>query len=207
MNRNLAASPAINPTASPARNKPGRDTGSPCKCREEDRGLFLSWVGRLVHEHRGYLLRVARSEGLLPEDTFDVVQEAFHTFLVLPSARTFVDAADDSRRLLVAITRNAARNRRRLAAVARPHESGEGALGALAEPSPSVEVLLASAEETLRLHGCVASLGDLQRKVVTLRMLDEVDGENVARSLGLAPGHVAVLLHRAKAALLACMTP
>jgi RNA polymerase sigma-70 factor (ECF subfamily) len=42
--------------------------------------------------------------------------------------------------------------------------------------------------------------------VVTLRMLDDLPGEDVARLLGVSAGHVAVLLHRAKARLLACMT-
>jgi RNA polymerase sigma-70 factor, ECF subfamily len=58
----------------------------------------------------------------------------------------------------------------------------------------------------VRLRGCVASLGELQRAVVTLRMLDEIDGQDVAGALGITPGHVAVLLHRAKANLLTCMT-
>ena len=42
--------------------------------------------------------------------------------------------------------------------------------------------------------------------MVTLRMLDEVAGEDVAQALGITPGHVAVLLHRAKLNLLTCMT-
>jgi RNA polymerase sigma-70 factor (ECF subfamily) len=42
--------------------------------------------------------------------------------------------------------------------------------------------------------------------VVTLRMLDEIDAPDVARALRLSPSHVAVLLHRAKANLLSCMT-
>jgi RNA polymerase sigma-70 factor, ECF subfamily len=36
-------------------------------------------------------------------------------------------------------------------------------------------------------------------------MLEDLPGEDVARTLGITPGHVAVLLHRAKASLLACM--
>jgi RNA polymerase sigma-70 factor (ECF subfamily) len=52
----------------------------------------------------------------------------------------------------------------------------------------------------------VRCLGDAQRAVVSLRMLDDVPGEDVARALGITPGHVAVLLHRAKANLLVCMT-
>ena len=127
-------------------------------------------------------------------------------FLTLPAARTLVDARDDSRNLLVAVTRNLARNRRRLAALARPHDSDPEALAALPAPAASVEELLSAAEDQVRLRGCVASLGEMQRAVVTLRMLDEIDGEDVAGTLGITPGHVAVLLHRAKANLLACMT-
>ena len=66
--------------------------------------------------------------------------------------------------------------------------------------------LIAAAEDQIRLHRCVQTLADVQRAVVTLRMLDEVPGEDVAHALGITPGHVAVLLHRAKVNLLSCMT-
>ena len=179
-----------------------------CGCleRAQDDDPFLSWVGRLVHDHRGRLVAVARGEGLSPEEAFDVVQESFHTFLTLPAARTLVDARDDSRNLLAAVTRNLARNRRRLAALALPHDSDPAALASLPAPAPTVEELLSAAEDQVRLRGCVASLGEMQRAVVTLRMLDEIDGEEVGGTLGITPGHVAVLLHRAKANLLDCMT-
>jgi RNA polymerase sigma-70 factor (ECF subfamily) len=177
-----------------------------CACHDADRERFQGGVAKLVHAHRGQLVRVARREGLEGEDAFDAVQEAFHTFLTLPAAREVPEAGDEARRLLVAITRNLARNRRRKAAVARPHEGGADAIAALPDGAPSVEDLLAAAEDELRLRGCVDSLVEVQRTVVTLRMLDEVGGEDVARALGITPGHVAVLLHRAKANLLACMT-
>jgi RNA polymerase sigma-70 factor, ECF subfamily len=177
-----------------------------CGCAEAARDPFLSWVGRLVHDHRGRLLAVARAEGLGPEDAFDAVQEAFGTFLTLPAARSLVDARDDASSLLCAVTRNLARNQRRLATHARPHDADPERLAALPAATPSVEDLLASAEDRVRLRGCVADLGEMQRAVVTLRMLDEIDGEDVATTLGITPGHVAVLLHRAKANLLACMT-
>jgi RNA polymerase sigma-70 factor (ECF subfamily) len=180
--------------------------GSKCACDSEKREAFLGWVGELVHRHRMRLSRVARREGLGPEDAFDVVQEAFQAFIALPAARGLVEAGDDARKLLVVLTRNLARNRRRLAAVARPHDSDPRVLDGLAADDPTVEELLSSAEDEVRLRGCVDELGDAQKTVVTLRMLDEVSGGDVARVLGISPGHVAVLLHRAKASLLSCMT-
>jgi RNA polymerase sigma-70 factor (ECF subfamily) len=77
---------------------------------------------------------------------------------------------------------------------------------ALPDEGRSVEELVAAAEDHVRLSDCMGTLADVPRAVVTLRMLDEVPGEDVARQLGITPGHVAVLLHRAKASLLACMT-
>jgi RNA polymerase sigma-70 factor, ECF subfamily len=184
--------------------EPGR---RPPPCGDPaERATFLSWVGRLVHDHRASLARLARREGLSPEDAFDAVQEAFHTFITLPRARSLVDEPDQSRRLLVVLTRNVARNRRRLHAVARPHLGDPAALDGVPAEASSVEDLIAAAEEHVRLAGCLRTLAEVPRAVVTLRMLDEVAGEDVARILGISPGHVAVLLHRAKANLLACMT-
>jgi RNA polymerase sigma-70 factor (ECF subfamily) len=171
---------------------------------QSERDAFLAWVGRLVHGHRSELAAVARREGLTPEDAFDAVQEALHTFLGLPEAQPLVDDDEGSRRLLVAITRNVARNRRRLHAVARPH--GDQALENLAATTADVEETIAAAEEHVRLEGCLLTLAEVPRAVVTLRMLEELPGDDVARTLGITPGHVAVLLHRAKASLLDCMT-
>ena len=79
---------------------------------------------------------------------------------------------------------------------------GQDAFGAQLIP----EQLLARAEEQVRLRGCVAELCEIQRAVVSLRMLEERPGEDVAALLGISANHVAVLLHRAKSALRACMT-
>jgi RNA polymerase sigma-70 factor, ECF subfamily len=67
------------------------------------------------------------------------------------------------------------------------------------------ELWIARAEEHVRVQACVARLCDTQRAVVTLRLLDERGGEDVAAALGLTRGHVDVLLHRAKHALRACL--
>lgn len=166
---------------------------------------FLHWVGGLARDHRAALASAARREGLGAEDAVDAVQEAFHTFLTLPAARRLLGNGDEARRLLIAITRNAARNRRRAHAVARPHASGDDVLAGLRDGGPAADELLADAEARLQLASCVRCLGDAQRAVVSLRLLDDVPGEDVARALGITPGHVAVLLHRAKANLTVCM--
>jgi RNA polymerase sigma-70 factor (ECF subfamily) len=71
---------------------------------------------------------------------------------------------------------------------------------------PDADSLIERAEDHVRLQACVEDLCEIQRSVVTLRLLEERPGEDVARALGITPGHVAVLLHRAKAALRVCMT-
>jgi len=187
--------PALHPD-----RKPG------CNCADRGAEAFLGLVGRLVHAHRRELAAVARAEGLDAEDAVDAVQDAFQTFLTLPAAHPLVDAGDDARRLLVTLTRNVARNRRRKHARAKPHLADPALLAALPAATAAADDLIAAAEDRVRLRRCVQTLADIQRAVVTLRMLDDVPGEDVATTLGITPGHVAVLLHRAKTNLLSCMT-
>jgi RNA polymerase sigma-70 factor, ECF subfamily len=168
-------------------------------------GGFSHWVTRLVHDHRAFLARVARAEGLLAEDAFDAVQEAFGAFIARPDAPNLVANSEESRKLLTVLTRNIARNRRRLHAGARPHVSDAAVVESLPDAAPTSDQQMESREQQQQLARCVGELGDAQRAVVTLRMLDEVPGEDVARMLGIAAGHVAVLLHRAKANLATCM--
>jgi RNA polymerase sigma-70 factor (ECF subfamily) len=179
----------------------------PCEAAGADRSEpgFARWVTRLVHDHRASLARVARGEGLLAEDAFDTVQEAFRAFLVRSDGAELVTQPESARKLLVALTRNLARNRRRLHADARPHLSDASVVDELPDSALTSEEALQSMEQQEQLARCVGELGEAQRAVVNLRMLDEVPGEDVARMLGIVPGHVAVLLHRAKANLATCM--
>jgi RNA polymerase sigma-70 factor (ECF subfamily) len=179
----------------------------PCEAARENGATdeFSQWLTRLVHDHRATLARIARGEGLLAEDAFDAVQEAFRAFIVRDDARELVIRPDEARKVLAALTRNLARNRRRLHAGARPHLSDATVVESLPDEAPTSEEVLESIEEREQLARCVGELGEVQRAVVTLRMLDEVPGEDVARMLDIAPGHVAVLLHRAKANLASCM--
>src|SRR4029079_12031058 len=115
--------------------------------RKEDGGTaaggsrpgFLDWVTRIVHGHRGRLFRLARREGLREEDSLDCVQDAFHTFLLLPQARRLVESNDDSIKLLSVLVRNHARNRRRRHEIARPHDSEDESLALFSAESPPVD--------------------------------------------------------------------
>ncbi len=164
----------------------------------------LASLSRVLRGSRAGLAAIARAEGLSPEDAVDCVQEGLCTLLELAHRSTDGDEATRAR--LAIIVRNAARNRRRRHDRARPHEelgAAEGA-GAL-DAGPGADEVIARAEEHVRLRACVAELCGIQRAVVTLRMLEEQDGEDVAAALGITPGYVAVLLHRAKRELRACM--
>ncbi len=165
---------------------------------------FLDWVTHLVHAQRARLVRVVRREGLGAEDALDCVQDAFCSFLVLPQARLLVQEPEDSAKLLTVLARNVARNRRRRHDRARPHLGDDVTLSGLQDDVRSVDDLIADAERYALVVGCMATLSEIQRAVVQLRLLDQVPGEDVAKMLGTTPGNVAVLLHRAKQRLRNC---
>jgi RNA polymerase sigma-70 factor (ECF subfamily) len=157
------------------------------------------WVAGLAHAHAGRLAAIARGEGLSAVDALDAVQDAFYTLLQRPGAREL--PADDAARLLSVITRNAARNLRRRHHRARPHVELEDALASEARPDDALE----QREVTAQLVGCMAKLGDAHRHVITLRVLEELTGEEAAEALGVTANHVGVMLHRARKELERCM--
>jgi RNA polymerase sigma-70 factor (ECF subfamily) len=165
---------------------------------------ILDRLSRVAHAERASLAALARSEGLRPEDAVDCVQEGLVTLLDLTQTGK-LDPSVNPAAALATIVRNAARNRRRLHATSKPHDD----IDAREPPDPDLvlqEDALGRAEELVRLRACVAELCEIQRAVVTLRMLEERAGEDVAEVLGISKNHVAVLLFRAKHALRACMT-
>ena len=166
-------------------------------------GDILELLTRAVRSERGRLAAVARREGLAEEDAIDCVHDAFCTFLRVAMRRELPPEGERGA-YLAGIVRNAARNKRRRHHVSRPHAPLEETR-AEAEDPPADE-RIARAEEHVRLRACVERLCDTQRAVVTLRMLEERDGEDVASALGISRGYVDVLLHRARSSLFACMT-
>ena len=187
-------------------------------------GIEEAALWQAVQKSRTMLVRVARAEGLLAEDAVDCVQDALTTFVrlvrageaerasgaerVAPEVRPSAaeggaEAREDYMPTLVTSVKNAARKRRKRHDRAKTHLRDDEL--EVVDASDPVDQLIARAEERIRLQGCVDGLCGIQKAVVTLRMLEEVPGEDVASALGISTSHVAVLLHRAKAALLTCM--
>ena len=174
---------------------PGSELTVRCCCGD--------WIAGLARDHAGQLAAIARREGAAASDALDVVQDAFHTLLGRPDIAALRTRPDDAARLLAVIVRNAARNLRRRHHRARPHIELDAV--PLSAPEPRPDAALEHAATAVQLVGCMSKLGDVHRQIVTLRVLEEVSGEEAARALGLTPNHVAVLLHRARKELERCM--
>ncbi|MGH1343451.1 MAG: RNA polymerase sigma factor [Nannocystales bacterium] len=166
----------------------------------------LDMLGALILAERARWVSVARAEGLGPQDAIEAVQESLCKVLrglVLGDTEV---PRDRLAAYVAVVVRNAARNGRRRHHRARPHVPlDELDEMVLADEQPDSEALVARAEEHVRLHACVARLCDTQRAVVTLRLLEERAGEDVAGTLGITRNHVDVLLHRAKRQLRSCL--
>ncbi|HMI90308.1 MAG TPA: sigma-70 family RNA polymerase sigma factor [Polyangiales bacterium] len=169
----------------------------------DDSPAPIDQLSRIVGEQRASLIAGAVAEGLSAEEALECVQDALCTWLSR-SAREPAAAYPAALALLKHMVRNAARNFRRRHRRLKPHRPLE--LDAeLASSDGDAEALLTGAETSLRLHGCVAELREVERAVITLRLLEERSGEDVAQALGLSRNHVDVLVHRAKLTLRACM--
>jgi RNA polymerase sigma-70 factor, ECF subfamily len=159
-------------------------------------------LAELVRTERARLTAIARREGLNAEDAVECAHDVLCHFLqILLRGEAPSDRATWPT-FIATMTRNAARNGRRRHDRSRPHDVLEDDVSAEAMDT---EELVAAAEQHVRLRACVEQLCDTQRAVVTMRFLEERDGEDVATLLGITRGHVDVLLHRAKANLRACL--
>jgi RNA polymerase sigma-70 factor (ECF subfamily) len=168
-----------------------------------DRCHCGDWIAGLARDHAGRLAALARREGVGAIDALDVVQDAFHTLLGRPDIARLQHRPVEAARLLSAIVRNAARNLRRRHHRARPHVDVDAAALVDAERLP--DDALEHAATVVQLAGCLSKLGAVHRQIVTLRVLEELSGEEAAHALGLTTNHVAVLLHRARKELERCM--
>jgi RNA polymerase sigma-70 factor (ECF subfamily) len=172
-----------------------------CEPGHCERGCFVSWLTQLLRAQRPRLVQVARGEGLGDGEALDAVQDGLIAFLGLPAAWALVDRDDDGANLLAGTVRNAARNVRRRHHRAKPHDGDPEDLAA----DQGAAAAVVRAEQQLAMSSCVAELGADAQRVVMMRLLDELSGDEVAAELGTTPGHIAVMLHRAKQRLRACL--
>ena len=166
---------------------------------------FLGWVSKMVHVHRMRLIGIARNQGVDGDDALDCVQDALLGFMELPQARSLVSDEEGTAKVLSVLTKNVARNHRRRHHRAKPHLSDDETLEAIGSDNQSVDELVVVAERHVQVLGCLAQLRKVQRRVITMRLMQDMPGEDVAEACGATSGHVAVLLHRAKAALRDCI--
>ncbi len=171
--------------------------------RSNDEVDTTEWLGELARAERRALVAVARREGLSAEEAVEAVQDALSTMLGR-SCDASRSEREQARATLFTIARNAARNMRRRHHRAKRHIGVDDEL-AVRDDAPRADDVIAREESLVRLRTCVAELCGRERAVVTLRLLEERSGEDVARELGLSRGHVDVLVHRAKSSLRACI--
>jgi RNA polymerase sigma-70 factor (ECF subfamily) len=138
---------------------------------------FSQWVGALVRSHRGALVRAAMAEGLLAQEALDAVQDAFATFIQRREWRGLPRDTDDA-----------------------PTGNAE-----VDTAWRQLDELMVEAEEHLKLTGCIATLKEVQRTIVTARFFEGASGLEVADEMGITPGNVAVILHRAREQLRGCL--
>ena len=169
---------------------------------------------RLVRDHGGRLLSVARRFLRDEEEARDAVQESFL------SAYKALDRFDQGSRLstwLHRIVINAClmrlRTRRR-----KPEDSIEDLLPQfeadghqVRHPTPewegSAETLLARKETRAIVREAIDRLPDSYRSVLLLRDIEELSTEEAARSLGVTANAVKIRLHRARQALRTLLEP
>jgi RNA polymerase sigma-70 factor (ECF subfamily) len=170
-------------------------TSTPCGCSDG--------IGDLARGHARRLAAVARREGLSGDDALDAVQEGFRTLLGREDMAALRERPDEAALVLTTMVKNAARNLRRRHHRAAPHRELDD--GDLVDERRADEAV-AQAADVAQLTGCMAGLPEVHRHVVAMRVLEEVSGPDTAKALGLTPGHVAVLLHRARKQLERCMS-
>ena len=166
---------------------------------------FADWVTALARRHARRLARIARSEGLTGPEALDAVQDALLTFTFHADVQKLEGDDQGGAKMLTVMVRNAARNARRRHHRAQPHDSWDDESTGSSSACSSIEDLVAQAEQHALVRGCLDTLNKVQRDVVTLRMLEELSGEEVAEQHALESSHVAVLLYRAKKKLARCL--
>jgi RNA polymerase sigma-70 factor, ECF subfamily len=186
----------------------------------EERALLAALRGgderayeRLVREHGGRMLAVARRMLRNDEEARDTLQEAFVlAFRGLPRFEGQSRLGTWLHRIVVNAALMKLRSRR-----ARPEESIEPllptflddghAVTTYGEWPESADRLLERAEVRERVRASIDRLPATYRTVLLLRDIEELDTGEVAAELGISPNAVKIRLHRARQALRELLDP
>ena len=186
----------------------------------EERALLAALRGgddrayeRLVSEHGGRMLAVARRVLRNDEEARDALQEAFLlAFRGLPRFEGQSRLSTWLHRIVVNASLMKLRSRR-----AHPEESIEPLLPTFLEDGhssvsygdwpESADRLLERAEVRERVRASIDRLPVTYRTVLLLRDIEELDTAEVAEALGISANAVKIRLHRARQALRELLDP
>jgi RNA polymerase sigma-70 factor (ECF subfamily) len=185
------------------------------RVRGGDRDAFAPLVEAHLPRVWSVVWRILRHR----EDTEDVVQEVFlAAFQSLPSFRGEASLSTWLHRIAVTRTLNHLdRSEERVRRASQALEDGLGAvaggrsaaspapIASLRSPDPSPLKALEAGEIRRRLAECLRKLPAAWRAVLTLRDVDRVPYEEIARLSGIALGTVRSRLARARLSLRECM--
>ncbi len=190
--------------------EPGSESDLILRLKRGDEGAFE----RVVREHGGRLLAVARRFLRDEEEARDAVQECF-----LSAFRSIHNFEQGSRlstwlhRIVINASLMRLRSRQR-----KPEEPIEDLLPQFQadghqvnHPTPdwegSAEALLARSETRSIVRAAIDRLPESYRAVLLLRDIEEMSTEEAARCLGVTQNAVKIRLHRARQALRGLLEP
>jgi RNA polymerase sigma-70 factor (ECF subfamily) len=160
---------------------------------------------RLVDQHSGRMLAVARRFLRCEEDCADAVQDAFlSAFRSLNSFKGNAQLGTWLHRIVTNVCLMKLRSQSRRHGV--PLDDLLPTFNDV-RPSELADHSLDRAETQARVRACIEQLPDSYRKVVLLRDIEECDTDQTARLLGITPAAVKTRLHRARQALRAMLEP
>ena len=149
---------------------------------------------RLWYEQHGEAVyNYVRFQVAEPDAAEDIVADTF--LRAVRAADRFDPAGGGARGWLLAIARNLVRDHRRRARLRR--YVALGTLGDLVEDAPSPEERQLRKEAVGRLLDALATLGEGDREIVSLRYGSGLDGREVAELLGISETSVRTRLWRA----------
>ena len=167
----------------------------------------------LVRQHSGRMRAVARRFLRAEEDCTDAVQDAF--FSAFRSLHGFENKSTLGTWLCrivvnVCLMRLRTRSRRREVRIddLLPSFDESGRHSRPIRPwEDQALARLTRAETRAHVRACIDRLPHSYREILVLRDIEELDTEQTARQLGIAPGAVKTRLHRARQALRTLLEP